>query len=61
MALTIWVKPNEADLQWMMNQVGAGRIKIIIDRTYSIAEAKEALAYSETERAKGKIVLNISE
>lgn len=59
-ALTVWVKPNEADLQWMMNQVGAGRIKIIIDRTYSIAEAKEALAYSETGKAKGKIVLDIS-
>lgn len=60
-ALTIWVKPNEADLQWMMNQVAAGRIKIVIDRTYPIAEAKEALAYSETGKAKGKIVLKISE
>ena len=37
-----------------------GRIKIAIDAIYSLYQAKEALAYSESGKARGKIVLKIS-
>lgn len=59
-AMDIWVKPNAADMEWMMDQIGTGRIKITIDKIYPLDQAKEALAYSETGKARGKIVLKIS-
>jgi NADPH:quinone reductase-like Zn-dependent oxidoreductase len=58
-ALSIWVKPNAADMEWMQDQIESGRIKIAIDKIYPLDRAKEALAYSETGKAKGKIVLKI--
>ncbi len=59
-ARSIWVKPNSADMIWMTSHVEAGRIKVVIDRVFSLEQAKEALAYSETERAKGKIVIKVT-
>jgi NADPH:quinone reductase-like Zn-dependent oxidoreductase len=32
-------------------------LKVVIDRIFPFAEAKEALAYLETGRARGKVVL----
>ncbi len=51
-AMDIWVKPNAADIEWMMAQIGTGRIKIAIDKIYPLDQAKEALAYSETGKAR---------
>jgi NADPH:quinone reductase-like Zn-dependent oxidoreductase len=34
-------------------------IRPIIDRTFPLAEAKEALAYSEAGRATGKVVVEV--
>lgn len=59
-ATDIWVKPNAADIEWMQNQIESGRIRIAIDKIYPLDRAKEALAYSETGKARGKIVLTIS-
>jgi NADPH:quinone reductase-like Zn-dependent oxidoreductase len=53
------VSPNSADMEWMQTQIEAGRINIVIDKIYSLDQAKEALAYSETGKAKGKIVLKV--
>ena len=58
-ATDIWVKPNAADMEWMQDQIESGRIKIAIDKIYSLDQAKEALAYSETGKARGKIVLKV--
>ncbi|HUJ18924.1 MAG TPA: NAD(P)-dependent alcohol dehydrogenase [Nitrospirota bacterium] len=49
--------PTPEDMDWMKDQIEADRIRIAIDRVYSLDEAREALAYSEAERARGKIVL----
>jgi NADPH:quinone reductase-like Zn-dependent oxidoreductase len=46
-------------MEWMKKQIEAGRIKIIIDKAYSLDQAKEALVYSESGRVKGKIVFQI--
>lgn len=59
-ARTLSVRANEGDLQWMTNQIRSGRIKVVIDNVYPLDQAKEALAYCETGKAKGKIVIIIS-
>jgi NADPH:quinone reductase-like Zn-dependent oxidoreductase len=59
-ATDIWVKPNAADVEWMQNQIELGRIKIAIDKTCPLDQAREALAHSESGKARGKIVLKIS-
>ncbi len=58
-ARMIMVAPTAADMEWMKMQLEAGRIRIIIDKAYSLDKAKEALAYSESGKARGKIVLKM--
>jgi NADPH:quinone reductase-like Zn-dependent oxidoreductase len=58
-ARLINVSPDSVDMEWMKTRIEAGKIKIVIDKIYSLVQAKEALAYSETGKAKGKIVLKI--
>ncbi len=53
------VSPDSADMEWMQTRIEAGRINIVIDKIYSLDQAKKALAYSETGKAKGKIVLKM--
>jgi NADPH:quinone reductase-like Zn-dependent oxidoreductase len=53
------VRPNTSDMEWMKNQIEAGRIRVIIDRVYPLEQIREALAYSESGRAKGKVVLKV--
>jgi len=49
------------DLHWIRDQVGIKNIKVVIDRIYPLSEARQAHEYSETLRAKGKIVLGVGE
>jgi NADPH:quinone reductase-like Zn-dependent oxidoreductase len=60
-ARIIMVAPTAADMEWMKRQLDEGRIKIIIDKAYSLDKAREALAYSESGKARGKIVLKVIE
>lgn len=55
----VMVRPNAPDMEWMKHQIESGRIRIIIDRVFSLDQVAEALGYSETGKAKGKIVLNV--
>lgn len=48
------VSPNATDMEWMRERIGAAKIRIIIDRFYSLDQIVEALAYSETGRARGR-------
>ena len=59
-ARSIWVKPNSADMTWITSHIESGRIKVVIDKVFSLDQAKEALAYSESGRAKGKIVIKVA-
>jgi NADPH:quinone reductase-like Zn-dependent oxidoreductase len=36
-----------------------GKVRPVVDRTYSLAEAADALAYVETGHAKAKVVITI--
>jgi len=58
-ARLVVVRPNTRDMEWMKGQIEAGRIRIVIDREYPLEQIREALAYSEAWRAKGKVVVKI--
>jgi NADPH:quinone reductase-like Zn-dependent oxidoreductase len=60
-AKIIWVRQSEADLDWMMNQVVANRIRVAIENVYPLDRVKEALALSEAGKARGKLVIQIGE
>jgi NADPH:quinone reductase-like Zn-dependent oxidoreductase len=53
-------KPNSKDLDYLRELIEAGKIRVVIDRTYPLQELKAAHAYSETERTVGKIAIAIS-
>jgi NADPH:quinone reductase-like Zn-dependent oxidoreductase len=47
-------KPNRADLGELAN---AGRLRVVVDRTYPFAQAPEAIAYVESGHPSGKVVV----
>jgi NADPH:quinone reductase-like Zn-dependent oxidoreductase len=52
-------KPNEDDLQFMKELIEAGKVTPVIDRTYSLSEAPEAIRYLEEGHARGKVVITV--
>lgn len=52
-------KVNREDLLLLAELAAAGKIRPVIDRTYSLAEADEAVSYVETGKARGKVVLTV--
>lgn len=56
----ILLKSNRADLNYLKEQIEAGKIRSVIDRTYPLSDIADAHAYSETERAVGKIAITIA-
>lgn len=53
-------KPSSDDLQFIRELVEAGRVTPVIDRTYPLSEAPDAIRYLETGRARGKVVISVS-
>jgi NADPH:quinone reductase-like Zn-dependent oxidoreductase len=58
-ARSLWVKPNAADIAWMMEQIKAGKVKVVIEQAYPLDRIKDALAASEAGRTRGKIVISV--
>ena len=56
-ARSMWVKPNAADMAWMMEQIRTGKIKVVIEQIYPLDRVKDALAASEGGRTRGKIIV----
>lgn len=56
----ILVKNRKEDLQWLISHILSGQIRVVVDREYPLADAREAHAYSESGRARGKLVLKVS-
>jgi NADPH:quinone reductase-like Zn-dependent oxidoreductase len=50
---------RRADLRFLAERVAAGEVTPVIDRTYSLSEAPEAIRYLEKGRARGKLVIVI--
>jgi NADPH:quinone reductase-like Zn-dependent oxidoreductase len=58
-AKTVMVKPNSTDMEWMKERIEAGNIRVIIDRVYPLEQIRDAFAYSESGKVKGKVVLTV--
>lgn len=56
----VLLQSKGSDLAYLKQQIEAGKIRAIIDRTYPLSEVAAAHFYSETERAVGKIVIQVS-
>jgi alcohol dehydrogenase len=56
----LFMHPSGADLETIGALIDAHRIEVVVDRTFPFAEAKAALAYLESGRAKGKVVVTLS-
>jgi NADPH:quinone reductase-like Zn-dependent oxidoreductase len=50
---------NGEDMIILADLMRAGKLTPVIDRRFSLEEVPQAIAYSETGRARGKIVINI--
>ena len=46
-----------AMIQELVDDVAAGRLKVVVDRTFPLAEAAAAHAYIESRQAVGRVVL----
>jgi NADPH:quinone reductase-like Zn-dependent oxidoreductase len=56
----ISMHPDGKQLAEIAGLVDAGAVKPILDRTFTLEQAKQALLYSKSGRAKGKIVITVS-
>ena len=52
-------KRDIADLTRLAELVVAGKVTPVIERTYSLSEAAEAIRFIEAEHARGKVVLTV--
>ncbi|PWB13407.1 NADPH:quinone oxidoreductase [Acinetobacter sp. AM] len=57
----LFMQPNGQQLSKISQLVEAGKIKPVVDKTYEFSEIKDAFQYVNTGRAKGKVILKISE
>jgi NADPH:quinone reductase-like Zn-dependent oxidoreductase len=55
----LFMHPSGAELTELAALIDAKKLEVVIDRSFPFAAAKEALAYLETGRAKGKVVLTL--
>ena len=47
------------DLEYLAELMESGKMTSVIDRRYSLEEVPEAIRYSESGRARGKIIINL--
>lgn len=55
----LFVRPDGRQLAAIGELLAQARIRPVIDRVFPFAQAKQALAYLETGRAKGKVVVRL--
>ncbi|MNN78401.1 hypothetical protein D3C81_1949540 [compost metagenome] len=53
------MKPSGTQLEIITRLIESGKIKPVIDKIFPFADAQKAMEYSETGRAKGKIILKM--
>jgi NADPH:quinone reductase-like Zn-dependent oxidoreductase len=52
-------KPNREDLQTLADLIEAGKVTPIVDRSYPLRAAADALRYLESGHAHGKVIIGI--
>jgi NADPH:quinone reductase-like Zn-dependent oxidoreductase len=55
----IMAQLKQEDLVDLADLMHAGKMKSVIDRRYSLSETAKAVAYSESGRARGKIIITV--
>jgi NADPH:quinone reductase-like Zn-dependent oxidoreductase len=58
-AKLVVVKSRRVDLDWLRQHIDAGRLRVVVDRSFALDDAAEAHRYMETKRARGKVVLAV--
>lgn len=58
-AKLVLVKSRRDQLDWLRQQIDAGSLRVVVDRSFSLEDAAEAHRYMETKRARGKVVLDV--
>ncbi len=51
--------PNGEDLEFLRGLIEAGQVTPVIDRTYALSEAPDAIRYLEQRHARGKVVVTV--
>jgi alcohol dehydrogenase len=55
----LFMHPSRTELTELAELIQQGKLKVIVDKTYPLAQISEALAYLEGGRAKGKVVVTM--
>jgi NADPH:quinone reductase-like Zn-dependent oxidoreductase len=50
---------NTHDLQFLTELIEGGKLTPVVDRTYSLSQAPDAIRYLSSGRAQGKLVLTV--
>ena len=58
-AKLVIVKSRRKQLDWIRQQIDAGSMRVVVDRSFPLDQAPEAHRYMETKRARGKVVLEV--
>ena len=56
---TLFAMQSKEGLQTLADMMADGRLVTVIDRTYALEDVPEAIRYSESGRARGKIIITI--
>jgi NADPH:quinone reductase-like Zn-dependent oxidoreductase len=56
----LFMHPSGSDLAQLAELIDQGKLKVIVDKAYPFAKISDALAYVESGRAKGKVVITMS-
>ena len=57
--ITVLAEMKQEDMQTLVNLMDTGEIKSIVDRSFPLAQVPDAIRYSETGRARGKIIIDM--
>lgn len=58
-AKLVIVKSRRDQLDWLRQQIDTGSLRVVVDRSFPLADVAEAHRYMETKRARGKVVLAV--
>jgi NADPH:quinone reductase-like Zn-dependent oxidoreductase len=53
------VIPNKKDINFLKELLEAGKIKPVIDKSFSLFEVADSIRYVEKGHARGKVIINI--
>jgi NADPH:quinone reductase-like Zn-dependent oxidoreductase len=59
--LTLLAEFNQPDMETLADLMASGKVVPVIDREFPLAQAAEAIAYLETGRARGKVIVVVSQ